>query len=415
MGLDELKERFNTNKEERKQHVFMSHDDVPNEFLDKLEDGLTSDEIQEELDEHDLPDNDPNEAIADLESLGYDVSVERESGSTKYFVENLDPEFSNVDTKRVGSSSKQTTTRKANDYLEKKEREIEGFRQEIEDKLGDYPRPDYGGDVTQILHVSDVHFGDEITDERGNVIYDSDSAHGAVATIASEGIRHKKEKEDAGYTVDGAVILLGGDMVTNESIYDHQPHDIDSTVDEQIDRATAALSDMIEMYSNEYDHVKVVCQHGNHGEFRVDGSSPGANADDLLYNFLEMYFTRREEANNVQFVQSNTTDYTNFEVRGHKGHLRHGDNVLQHIGTSAGKKRWYAHLQDNGFDVAFRGHFHEHKEEPIHGVPVYEAPSPAPGDDFSKKVGEHSDESLAAYTLFADDHRPDASKEKIYK
>lgn len=403
--------RFYLSERER---IFMTHDDIPDDFLESMNDGLAEDDILDELEDNDIDAEDPYTVIDDLEDLGYQIGVERDDGQNVYTIEGVEsPEFSTVETKRVGSSTKASITREVNNYLEQKEREIKGYREQID---VDQPAAEYTeGAYDQIVHFSDVHFGDEITDERGDIIYDSEIAQNRVKRQAARAIEMKEEKEAAGHDVENAVVLLGGDLVTNESIYDHQPHDIDETVDEQIKRATATFLDVIEAYSQEYEHVKVVCQHGNHGEFRVDGSSPQANADDFIYDNLEMFVTRQDDLDNVAFAKSDVTPSTTFEFRDHTGYIEHGDDVLEHIGTSAGKRRWYARLEDNDFDVGFRGHYHVFKEEPIHGRPVFLAPSPAPGDDFSKSIGEHSDEELIGYTVFASDDQPVEDVKKIYK
>jgi predicted phosphodiesterase len=88
---------------------------------------------------------------------------------------------------------------------------------------------------------------------------------------------------------------------------------------------------------------------------------------------------------NVTFIQSDFTYYVNFSLRDWNAHLRHGhDASLEHIGTSAGKQRWQAWMLEHDFDIAFRGHYHMLKEEPVAGQPVIMGGSIAPTSEFEE-------------------------------
>jgi hypothetical protein len=128
--------------------------------------------------------------------------------------------------------------------------------------------------------------------------------------------------------------------------------------------------------------VKVVCQPGNHG--RIGNSGNPSNADSILYSMLDA-IVRESPMDNVTFLQSDRSYYVDFSIRDWNAHLRHGhDASLGHIGTSAGKQRWLSWLVDHGFDVAFRGHYHQFKEEPINGVPVVMGGSISPQTEFEE-------------------------------
>ena len=63
---------------------------------------------------------------------------------------------------------------------------------------------------------------------------------------------------------DTAHLLLDGDTVTGENIFSHQPHEIDLTLDEQIDLACKLYLEQIRRLSARFPSVQVVCQAGNH-------------------------------------------------------------------------------------------------------------------------------------------------------
>jgi hypothetical protein len=68
-----------------------------------------------------------------------------------------------------------------------------------------------------------------------------------------------QSRQRMGADVDTVHLLLGGDHVTNEAIYDGQAFDIDENIKEQMNRATAVYDDEIERLSKLYPCVQVVC------------------------------------------------------------------------------------------------------------------------------------------------------------
>ena len=88
---------------------------------------------------------------------------------------------------------------------------------------------------------------------------------------------------------DTAHLLLGGDTVTGENIFSHQPHEIDLTLDQQIDLACELYMEQIKRLAARFPSVQVVCQAGNHGELRADGMSENANADKLVWRDCIQY------------------------------------------------------------------------------------------------------------------------------
>lgn len=284
-------------------------------------------------------------------------------------------------TKRQTAADKRSITKQANEYLQGLEEEIEQYK----DTVGeiDYREtPSYKENKEDmVIHRSDDHFGEVVKDENGEVIYDSDIAEARAFEAYNKAMRVASNKD-----IQGVHLLLGGDHVTNESIYEEQPHHIDEFIDEQMTRVTAVYDEIIENLADDFEYVQVVCQSGNHGEFRADGASKRANADDLLYDRLKM-LAEKADYDNVKVVTSEKSDFTNFEMRDHKAHLRHGDNVRNHIGTSSPKSDWEAFLYEYDFDIAYRGHFHTFKVEQIHGKPVVMAPSAKPSGDYE---GRHA-------------------------
>lgn len=313
-----------------------------------------------------------------------------------------------VENSRMSSDNKASTTREIKEYMEKKEKKIKKYTDEIAD-ITPSKKPNYTkGKKDVVFHRSDDHFGDIVKDSKGEIIYNTDICQQHINDYFEKALKYINSNDKK---VENAHLLLGGDIVTNEAIYSSQPHDIEATIDEQIEIATATYMNVIKKLSEEFEHVQIVAQGGNHGEFRVKGSSKHANADDLLYNELHN-IVKWSGMENVSFHMSDRSDHVNFDVRGHKGHLRHGDNVNNHIGTSSPESTWRAFLNRYEFDIAYRGHYHEKKIEDVQGKPVLMAPSPKPAGDFEGTIGAFG--RPGGYFHFVSDEEPLESVKLVY-
>lgn len=309
---------------------------------------------------------------------------------------------------RKSSSSKQSTTREVNEFLSELESDIKQARKEVGSLKPARTQRTTSDGFDVVLHRSDDHFGDIVEDESGEVVFDSDMVEDRVRESFRSAIEAAKSKSGR---VDTFHLLLGGDMVTNEKVYASQPFEIDATIDEQMRRATTVYFDEIKRLSEEFPFVQVVCQHGNHGGLQVKGSSSHANCDDMVYDQLEI-LCKEAGIDNVRFVKSDATNYVNFSIRGHNAHLRHGHNVNNHIGTSSPQSTWRNYVYQHDFDIAYRGHYHEHKIEYVSGKPVIMAPALKPSGDYEEQMGIFGEP--LAYVHGVTDDSPLAWTEYLY-
>lgn len=297
--------------------------------------------------------------------------------------------------------AKQTITRKANQFFA----DIEDWKE----RVNAYPKPvaDGGLEKTEdgvdlTLHITDSHFGDyhesvERTPdgEEKQVIFSSEIAEKRIRVLVNEFLAWANRLRENGYKIDTVHLLLGGDMVTNEAIYNGQPWDVDKNIKEQLVQTTALFEWVIAQLSEEFESVQVVMQHGNHGEFRVDGSSGQANADDFLYAFLDFNirksaFKPEDKFNNISIVKDEHEYYTNYFIRNGtwSGHLRHGQNTRGHVGTSSQKKKWGSWADEYDFDIANYGHHHQYKNEHYNGKRVFMGGTIAPPSEYADSMGE---------------------------
>lgn len=250
-----------------------------------------------------------------------------------------------------------------------------------------------GGNQDLVIPRSDDHIGAEYTNEFGRVTYDPDIAVERIRSVSQDVIRVKESREDTGVEFDTAHILLGGDTVHGAGIHDDQPWETALSIPEQLTVASDIYMEFIHAMSAEFPTVQVICQKGNHGELRGTGMGPDDNIDTALYMMLEKRVADRGYEN-VRFVRSHGGNFTNFPIRGEtlsectwKGHLRHGQNSLEHIGTSSGKRRWLQWQQKHGFDIAYRGHYHQFQYDRISSTPVIMSGAPVPPSDYEESFG----------------------------
>lgn len=340
--------------------------------------------------------------IALLEDKGYNITIKREDvgkyshSKVKTFYideeetedteDEVETDVNYSEVKRLTSSSKAAITRKVGEHLAKIEKEVKKVSSELREERREAPKT---GELDVVFHRSDDHFGQVVTDEQGNDIYTTDTTEERIHQYFTDALNKVEEKRELGYDVGTAHLLLGGDIVTNESIYDGQLAEIDEFLPQQMIRASTTYIAEITRLAEEFDHVQVVCQAGNHGEFRTKkASSHRANADDIIYNYLEILCVERG-LYNVSFVKSDRSDHVNFKIRDYIGHLRHGQGVRPHIGTSSPQSDWLAYKAQYNFDIAYRGHYHRPKLEPLSdGTPVLMAPTCVPPGDFAGSIGE---------------------------
>jgi hypothetical protein len=300
-----------------------------------------------------------------------------------------------TETHRTPTAQKQVVTKTANDFLSELEVDLRDRLQYYEPTRTTLPQR--SGRRDMVMFRTDDHFGEvetELTlDGEKREIFNSEITADRVFEHRDEVIAFKKDCERMGVEFDTLHILMNGDHVTNESIYETQPHHIDRTLRGQMKDASGVYMDVFVSLADEFDAVQIVCQHGNHGELRAKGMSNQANADDLLYDALDLAL-RQSDLDNVRMITNHVDTHTEFLMRGHRGYMRHGQDSLGHIGTSSGIKKWQAWLQesmdrnqDSGWDIGYVGHYHELKWEPVAGRPVLMGGTLEPSGDYVNSLG----------------------------
>jgi DNA-binding transcriptional ArsR family regulator len=212
-----------------------------------------------------------------------------------------------------------------------------------------------------VVHRSDDHIGAKYHDEYGNATFSAEIGIDRVRTVTDKVFDLKARQEEAGVDFDTLHIVMGGDHLHGIGIHDDQPWECELSLPEQLTIASDIYMEFIDRAAKEFPSVQVVCQKGNHGALKGDGMGPDDNVDTAFFMTLDRR-VRDRGYDNVKFVRSQGGFYTNFRMRkrpeqdqktaeqlgckphelppelqsGHRAHLRHGQNSLEHIGTSAG-------------------------------------------------------------------------------
>ncbi|AGC34330.1 hypothetical protein HSTV2_61 [Halorubrum sodomense tailed virus 2] len=298
--------------------------------------------------------------------------------------------------------------------------------------IPDSPPPARDSHEDMVVHRSDDHAGAWYVNDGEENAYDAEIFAQRVRAVNDRTFRLKERQEAAGVNFDTFHLLLGGDGVHGEGIHGNQPWETELDLVEQISLWVDLYTEFIDRASDEFPHVQIVCQRGNHGELRGDGMSPDANADDICYMMLEKRILDRGYDNISLIWRRGGGYYTNFRMRvdeqedqrradalgldsvsdlppeyqtGHRGHLRHGQKSLFHIGTSSGQNKWRHWMHDrHKADIGYRGHYHEFRLEHIDSKPVLMSGSICPPDDFEEGLAAWSEPAATVHGV--SDERP---------
>jgi biotin operon repressor len=369
-------------------------------------------------DELDISKSTARDHISELKSTGVSIGERREGREKVFYVRQKAKEHPTNANPSYQESIRQTQkkSRIITEHLSDLERRLYEILDDSQPPVADGGLEVRPSNEDLVIHRTDAHFGDEYRDEFDNLTYNSEIGVEREQITTDNVMSLVDRQKAAGYEFDTAHLLLGGDMVTGESTHHRQPFEIREHLDEQLDIASEVYMNQIIRLSDAFPQVQVVCQPGNHGALKGNFSS-GANADRILYMMLDK-MVRFSSLDNVTFVRNDSTRFTNFPLRaptleqaydpnevGHVGHLRHGDDSLEHIGTSAGKKRWYSWLLKHQFDIAYRGHYHKFEIDTLHGdVKVVMSGSVKPPGDFEESIAEWSTPSATMHGV--SDERP---------
>jgi hypothetical protein len=238
---------------------------------------------------------------------------------------------------------------------------------------------------TMVAAIGDLHFGDIVKNDRGRLTYDRDIVFDAVETFAEKVIKHKRQW---GAEFDEVVVPILGDIATGTEIYDTQKTEIESLLARQIKDGAQALTSLVTTLREHFEAVRVYAVVGNHG-FQSASAARGSNTDLACYYWMRDAL-RREGYDDVEITIGEHSHHLNFEVRGWRVHIRHGQDSQKQVDeTARSEADWRGWRDKHKFDIGIRAHHHVPS---LHWVlnryPVVSLPSPKPGGEFADRIGD---------------------------
>jgi hypothetical protein len=338
--------------------------------------------------------NEIDEKYASLErnsNAVWSISEEdvESNGSRDVVDEETDSEQSENHSNISGSSNKQTrqaSVKRINTYDKAQatkdiNNELLEIEKEVVEAVNRLPvnYPEYKetkGSSTLVIPRCDDHFGVKVQGRSINSKYSTPIARKRVNTIVNDAIEKSRERGD----VENVVVPFLGDIIDGENVYPGHEVNLRDFMNEQIKKATSVYLNQIEKLSEEFEHVKIPYCPGNHANIGTI-----SNADDIIYNQIEMG-VELLDIENVSFVRNNSA-YVEFDIRGYKAYGRHGDDALEHASTSSGDDRWMNWKEEVDFDLAYHGHHHQLRMEPVGHGQVFQCGTLVPPSLFVNKIG----------------------------
>jgi hypothetical protein len=180
------------------------------------------------------------------------------------------------------------------------------------------------------------------------------------------------------HPVRDCVLMLGGDLVENTTIFPSQVYEVDSDVMTQFVEVSRIIIDITRTLLANFEKVTVICEPGNHGRIGKFGDLPkDINWDKLAYMFAghalkgEKRLTWQMSKEDIQRVH--IPDPTG-QSEGYKALLIHGDEIRWGTASTivrfadrwkSGAYKFFDEVEQitKGFDFRdlYIGHYHQHQ------------------------------------------------------
>jgi hypothetical protein len=171
-------------------------------------------------------------------------------------------------------------------------------------------------------------------------------------------------------------LLIGGDMIEGLWNYPTQAWEVEVEPIAQIVIVSDLLARSIETLLENFDHVEVDAEWGNHGRVgsKRDGVPRETNLDRMVFILCRQRLAHYEAAGRLSWIIS-TEDVIRVEIGNYRALLMHGDEVGRNgyaspVAIRAHADRWASgSYRHDGAAYAFRdiyvGHYHQHMELPL--------------------------------------------------
>jgi hypothetical protein len=215
-----------------------------------------------------------------------------------------------------------------------------------------------------LLHSTDWQLGKQ------TLTYNSKECERLVKQSVEKTIRIADiQRQD--HPVKEVVLMLGGDIVENTTIFPAQVYEVDSDVMSQFVDASRILIDIVRTLLANFEKVTVVCEPGNHGRIGKFGELPkDINWDKLTYMFAGQALSGEKRLT----WQMSKEDIQRVTIGNYKALLIHGDEIRWGTASTivrfadrwkSGAYKFFDEVDSitKGFDFRdlYIGHYHQHQ------------------------------------------------------
>lgn len=215
-----------------------------------------------------------------------------------------------------------------------------------------------------LLHSTDWQLGKQ------TLTYNSKEAERLIKQSIEKTIRiadiHRQD-----HPVKEVVLMLGGDLVENTTIFPSQVYEVDSDVMSQFVDVSRILIDITRTLLTNFEKVTVVCEPGNHGRIGKFGELPkDINWDKLAYMFAGQALKDEKRLT----WQMSKEDIQRVVIGNYKALLIHGDEIRWGTASTivrfadrwkSGAYKFFDEVEQitKGFDFRdlYIGHYHQHQ------------------------------------------------------
>ncbi len=249
---------------------------------------------------------------------------------------------------------------------------------------------------TLVNQLSDFHIGNIVKDTKGKIIYNLFIAQERAELMCSKMIGLIKNHIFASSDIDEIVILLTGDMVDGEGIYEGQSYNLEVTPPKQVMVCVKTLKKYIIELSKLGLPIRIYAVKGNHGRTGKN-MADASNWDLMVYMVLDLWL-RDSGLKNISLEYAEGS-YLNLDIKGHKYQIRHeGPNQTETAAGAAKIGGWSALY---GIEALCYGHLHHWNIGEWLGTRTFMSGSLKGPDDLSDKMGKGSSPSQLIWGVTA--------------
>lgn len=237
---------------------------------------------------------------------------------------------------------------------------------------------------TMVVVLADWHFGSMEKDSMGNITYSLRVARDRADLMCRKILSLASKHITMGTKIGDIAVLVAGDMVDGEGIFEGQSYQIECAPPQQVLEVVKTMRDFILGLKALNLPINIYAVKGNHGRVGKKDMSPQSNWDLMVYMILEDWI-KTSDIKGVALIASNT-DYLNVDIRGWKYNLRHKGLASAETPSGASKLAGWASL--HSCDAVVCGHLHHFSINESLNKLIIMSGSLKGVDDFSESIAK---------------------------